>query len=158
MRVTSTVPDIPLEPELHRFLTLRLSRIQAKLNAQASHILREVNGLSLVQWRILALVAASGRSTASALSQYAGIDKGLFSRALKTLVAGGLISVATDPADHRSHVISATDRGFEIFERTLPIMRARQAHLVSDMTPEQRRVLMSALDKLEVAATRLDFT
>ena len=39
----TTIGDLPLR----RFLTFRMARVQAKLNAQASHILREQAGLTL---------------------------------------------------------------------------------------------------------------
>ena len=60
---------------LQQFLTYRLSRVQAKLNAQATRILREASGITLTQWRIIALVGAAGQTRLSQLAREAALDK-----------------------------------------------------------------------------------
>ena len=65
---------------LHQFLTYRLSRVQAKLNAQANALLHAQSGLTLSRWRILALVGAAGQTRLSELARIAALDKGLLSR------------------------------------------------------------------------------
>jgi DNA-binding MarR family transcriptional regulator len=143
-----TPDDLPL----HQFLTYRLSRVQAKLNAQASAMLRAHAGLTLSQWRILALVGAAGQTRLSELSRIAALDKGLLSRNLKTLIADGLVRSKQDDIDHRVQHLSLSESGQALFERTLPHMRRRQRHLRSSMTANELDVLYRALDKLEVAA------
>lgn len=147
-RTTSGSDDLPL----HQFLTYRLSRVQAKLNAQASAMLRAHAGLTLSQWRILALVGAAGQTRLSDLSRVAALDKGLLSRNLKVLVGGGLVISEQDDIDHRVQHLSLSKRGKALFERTLPRMRKRQRRLRSALTAKELDVLYAALDKLEVAA------
>lgn len=137
---------------LKQFLTYRLSRVQAKLNAQANAILREVAGLTLWQWRVLALVGGAGQTRLSDLARIAALDKGLLSRNLKGLVAEGLIQSKQDDVDHRVQHLSLTAEGKALFEHTLPKMRKRQQALRAPLTPEELKALYSALDKLEVAA------
>ncbi|MEM9629570.1 MAG: MarR family transcriptional regulator [Pseudomonadota bacterium] len=145
---TATLDDLPL----HQFLTYRLSRVQAKLNAQASALLRKRAGLTISQWRILALVGAAGQTRLSELSRIAALDKGLLSRNLKTLVADGLVRSKQDDIDHRVQHLSLSDSGQALFETTLPRMRERQRHLRSSMTANELDVLNRVLDKLEIAA------
>ena len=145
---TTTPDDLPL----HQFLTYRLSRVQAKLNAQASALLRNYAGLTISQWRILALVGAAGQTRLSELSRIAALDKGLLSRNLKTLIADGLVRSEQDDIDHRVQHLSLSGSGQALFERTLPRMRKRQRHLRSSMTAKELDVLYQALDKLEIAA------
>lgn len=145
---TTTRDDLPL----HQFLTYRLSRVQAKLNAQATAILRAHAGLTLSQWRILALVGAAGRTRLSELARIAALDKGLLSRNLKTLVADGLVKSKQDVIDHRVQHLSLSGSGQDLFETTLPRMHKRQRHLRSSMTANELDVLYRALDKLEIAA------
>jgi DNA-binding MarR family transcriptional regulator len=126
--------------------------VQAKLNAQASAMLRANAGLTLSQWRILALVGAAGQTRLSELARTGLLDKGLLSRNLKVLVGEGLVVAEQDDVDHRVQHLSLSRRGKALFERTLPRMRKRQRHLRSSLTTKEIDVLYAALDKLELAA------
>lgn len=137
---------------LHQFLTYRMSRVQAKLNAQANAILERESGLTLSRWRILALVGASGQTRLSELSRIAALDKGLISRNLKVLVSEGIINSKQDDIDHRVQHLSLTPKGLALFEATLPKMHARQTKLREDLTPTELSAIYSVLDKLEMAS------
>ena len=132
---------------LHQFLTYRLARVQAKLNTQA-------NRITLTQWRVIALVGAAGQARLSDLAKAAALDKGLLSRAVKTLVEDGSILTRTDENDHRAQVLSLSGKGQQIFERTLPVTRARQHRLREGLTEEELAVFRQVLDKLEIAAEK----
>ena len=137
---------------LQRFLTYRLSRVQAKLNAQAQALLQRYAGLTLAKWRILALVGAAGQTRLSELARVAALDKGLLSRNLKALIQDGLVATKGDDVDLRVQHLSLTKKGRRLFERTLPKMQQRQRRLNDALEPQEREALRSALDKLEVAA------
>jgi len=135
-----------------QFLTFRLARAQAKLNAQAGRILKEHAGLTLTQWRLLALLGGFGASTAAQLSRMAAMDKGLISRNIKTLMEARLVVASQDPEDNRAQLLELTPRGQEIFTATLPRMRARQDILRAHLNSEEEEILLRALLKLERAA------
>ncbi|MEL7524556.1 MAG: MarR family winged helix-turn-helix transcriptional regulator [Pseudomonadota bacterium] len=141
---------------LHQFLTYRLSRVQAKLNTQAQRILSAAADISLIQWRIIALIGSSGDTHAGELTRRAALDKGLFSRNLKTLMKRGMVTSREDKADHRIAILSLTADGQALYQKVLPIMRARQRALRSTMTKSELDVLHRALDKLEIAAEKDD--
>lgn len=150
-----TVPDPGSDDDslpLHQFLTYRMSRVQAKLNAQATRILREASGITLTQWRIIALVGAAGQTRLSQLAREAALDKGLLSRNLKGLIENDVIATRPDESDHRAQVLTLSAKGAEIFERTLPVSRERQRKLRAGLTEEELRVFRRVLDKLEIAA------
>lgn len=137
---------------LHQFLTYRLSRVQAKLNAQATRMLRETSGITLTQWRVIALVGAAGQTRLSDLAKEAALDKGLLSRNLKTLIEAGVVTARMDDKDHRSQILNLSPKGQEIFEHTLPVTRARQKKLREALTENELHVFRRVLDKLEIAA------
>lgn len=137
---------------LHQFLTYRLSRVQAKLNAQAGAMLRRYAGLTLSQWRILALVGAAGQTRLSDLARIAALDKGLLSRNLKTMIAEDLVLSKQDEIDQRVQHLSLSPSGKALFEKTLPRMRQRQHRLRSALNDHELGVFYEVLDKLEVAA------
>lgn len=143
---------------LHQYLTYRMSRVQAKLSAQGARILRDAVGITLTQWRVIALVGAAGETRLSDLAREAALDKGLLSRNVKLLVARGLINAKQDDTDHRVQHLSLTPDGQEIFFQALPVTRRRQEWLRTDLTTEEIRVFKRVLDKLELAAERVDFS
>lgn len=146
-----TPGEKPLAP-LGQFLTYRMSRVQAKLNAQASRILRDHAGITITQWRIIAVLGDGGSCTAAQLSRMTAMDKGLISRNVKTLHAEGLITVTRDRNDNRALHLDLTDKGRQVFDHTIPRMRARQKALRAHLDDVDQDVLMRAFDKLEVAA------
>lgn len=145
---TVSIGDQPLQ----QFLTYRLSRVQSKLNAQASAILQEQAGLTLSRWRILSLVGSMGETRLSELARATELDKGLLSRNLKGLIADGLIVSQCDDYDHRVQHLTLSPAGQKLFDETLPKMRRRQAILREPLLPKELEAFRSALDKLEIAA------
>lgn len=148
------VTDAPLD--VKQFLTYQMARVQAKLNAQAAAILKRHSKLSLVQWRVMTLLASGGDNLTS-ICRLSGMDKGQVSRKLTQLVSQGLVLTRLDEADHRSQKLSLSEKGEELHGRILPIMRARQAHLASDMSDDEQAMLRELLLRLEVAAEQREF-
>ncbi|MEL6523663.1 MAG: MarR family transcriptional regulator [Pseudomonadota bacterium] len=148
------VTDAPLD--VKQFLTYQMARVQAKLNAQAAAILKRHSKLSLVQWRVMTLLASGGDNLTS-ICRLSGMDKGQVSRKLTQLVSQGLVLTRLDEADHRSQKLSLSEKGEELHARILPIMRARQAHLASDMSDDEQAMLRELLLRLEVAAEQREF-
>ena len=145
--------DLPLR----QYLTYRIARVQAKLNAQGARVLRDAVGLTLSQWRVLALVGAAGRTRLSELARTAALDKGLLSRNVKTLVEQGLVVADQDEIDHRVQHLSLSPKGQELFARALPVTRRRQQHLRENLSDEEIRTFRRVLDKLEIAAEKMEF-
>lgn len=156
MTANNKIEKLSIEEDmpLHRFLTYRISRVQAKLNAQATRLLRETSGITLIQWRIIALIGAAVQTQSSELSKDAALDKGLLSRNLKTLIEEGFVSSTINFKDHRVQNLSLTSEGRAIFEKTLPVTRARQARLREGLTNEELNVFHKVLDQLEISAEK----
>jgi DNA-binding MarR family transcriptional regulator len=138
--------------QLEQFLTFRLARVQSKLAAQTSRILRDHAGITIAQWRIIAVLGEIDPCTAAHLSRQITMDKALISRNVKTLIAEDVIDMQRDTRDSRAMRLGLTDKGRQIYGRTFPRMHARQQALRSFLAPEDEAVLARALDKLERAA------
>ncbi|KUF09328.1 MarR family winged helix-turn-helix transcriptional regulator [Pseudoponticoccus marisrubri] len=147
----STLEALRTAPLSH-FLTYKMARVQAKLNAQTSRILRENVGITLTQWRLIALIGSAERTTAAHLSRLAAMDKGLISRNVKTLVGARLVASHRDTDDSRAHHLRLTAQGREVYDRMMPRMSTRQEKLRDRLTAEELEVFLAALDKLEAAA------
>ncbi len=133
-------------------LTVRLPRIQAKLNAQASAILAREAGLTLIQWRILFLLDRMGPSTASQINEVSAIDPGLLSRKIKAMADGGILNVRPSEDDNRRKLLSITRQGRALFDKALPAMRLRQQRMRSFLPPQDMQLFSDYLDQLSLVA------
>ena len=157
--ISKIVTDDPMDTlPIQQFLTYRLSRVQAKLNAQAARMLRETSGVTLTQWRIIAVVGTSGQTRLSEIARATALDKGLLSRNLATLIDEKIIQATPDETDQRAQNLTLAPRGQDMFERTLPVTRRRQSKLRENLTPDELETFRRVLDKLEIAADLKDFT
>jgi DNA-binding MarR family transcriptional regulator len=72
-------------------------------------------GLNVAQWRAVALLSLAPRSTFRELADYAWLDRGDLSRALRKLQADGLIRRMPHPGDKRSAYLSLTASGRKVY-------------------------------------------
>ncbi|MDF1726265.1 MAG: MarR family winged helix-turn-helix transcriptional regulator [Sulfitobacter sp.] len=142
---------------LHQYLTFRIARVQAKLNTQGSKMLHEAAGITISQWRVIALVGRVGRTRLSDLAREAALDKGLISRNVKMLQSLGHLQIEPDDIDHRVQHLSLTPQGKEVFQKVLPVTQRRQEWLRAELSEEEIRVFRKVLDQLEIACERVDF-
>ena len=145
------------EADLTRFLSYRLMRLHSALNAQATAILSG-QGLTLGQWRLLALCGGGLASTSRDFARFFGLDPAFVSRTLRSLAEAGLMEVRRHGGDRRMLDVTLTRRGRALHDAILPLMRGRQAALLDALDPAERRALHPILDKLERAAERRDFS
>ena len=154
-------PDHGAPPEtasaFQDFITYRMSRVQAQLNAQAGAVLRQHGDLTPARWRILSLIASGAPTRLMEICRLSGMDKGQVSRNLSRLVGAGLLKSERDANDLRSQRIEITETGRETVDRIFPIMRARHQYLLDQLPEDDLNALRRALDVLEQASAKRDF-
>lgn len=136
-------------PQLHQMVTFRLSRLNARLNAQATKILAKSAGITLMQWRVFVMLEALGRITPSEIVRRTGLDKSQLSRAIKTMIDQGLVTSQSSESDQRAHYIRFTKKGLNVFHRARPLMRNRQERLSNALDQNELEVLFRAFEKLD---------
>ena len=131
------------------YITYRIAQLSAKLNVQASRLLREGCDLSPVQWRLLALIHVSAPVNSSTLIKSIAMDAGQFSRSLKILINGGFIKSRVDSRDHRRQVLSLTSKGIQRYKLAAPIMKKRRDDLMKGVSKSDREAFFRVLDHLD---------
>lgn len=140
-------PNLPEGVE--GFLTYRFVRVQHKLNEQAGRILKRVAGITLPEWRVLALIGDRESTSSSEIVARSAIDKGLVSRTLKSLHDSGLVESETSMRDMRVQIHKLSEDGRALYDRTLPFMQSRQKLIQSAFTREELASFEAALTRLE---------
>jgi DNA-binding MarR family transcriptional regulator len=142
---------------LQRFLTYRLIALTARLNRQASAVLAQVGEISLPEWRVMAFLGLHKRMNGASIADATGIDPALLSRTFRALERRGLIASSRSAADRRVVFFALTVEGQAVHDRTLPVMRARQQHLMDSLSPAELDAFFRITDKLELAAEARTF-
>jgi DNA-binding MarR family transcriptional regulator len=135
------------------FLILRLA------NATKGGITRrylDPFGISLPEWRLLALIARYTKLSFSEVTAGSSMDKGQVSRTLQSIHRKGLVKLNSVTAAERPRSsaisprieVSITPKGKSLFQKILPIARQHQLRLINLLSVEERKVFHSVARRL----------
>ncbi len=131
------------------FLTTMLSQLITRLSSTVTQPYAEQFGLTVPEWRILALLAYARRLPFSELVVQSTSDKALVSRTLRLLEERGLVLLETEGNTPRKKLIcSVTEAGIALHDEVMPLARRGQADVIRQLEPEERRAVYLGLKKL----------
>jgi len=134
--------------DLDRFLPYRLSVLTNRVsNAIARHY-SERFGLSIPEWRVMAVLGQSPGLSAREVAERTAMDKVQVSRAVASLVERRRVQRDGDDDDGRVTRLSLTPRGRAIYDEIVPLALHLEAVLLAALTPGEREALSSLLEKL----------
>lgn len=140
----------PGQADLDQLLSHRLSMVSNLLSRSLLERFEPAAGITLPEWRVLALVNTHGPLSVKALSQHAGLDFGQASRLASRLCDGGLI-VKKPTGDARSVDLQLTAQGRALHRKLWTIAARSNDQWLASLSEAQRRVLFDALDTLAQA-------
>lgn len=144
--------------ELEQFLPYRLSRLTNTVSNAIAELYRDSFGLSIPDWRVLAVLARYPDSSAQDLVTRTRMDKVAVSRSVARMVERALVNRRTDSSDRRLSRLSLSDQGIEVYGRIVPMARDCEARLLESLSATQRQALDDVLVALQVAADELTAT
>jgi DNA-binding MarR family transcriptional regulator len=140
---------------LDQFTPYRLSVLTNTISQGISQTYLQPFGISVTEWRIVAVIGAQPKLTASEIVSRTAMDKVTISRAVKSLIEKGLLERTTDPEDRRCrrHCLSAA--GLNVFREITPRAQQYESELLRVLSPDQLGFLQTLLDLLQDQAVRL---
>jgi len=144
--------------DLEHFLPYRLSRLTNTVSNAIAALYRDRFGLSIPDWRVLAVLARFPGSSAQDLVSRTRMDKVAVSRSVARLVERGMVNRATDEKDRRLSRLALSAEGRSVYARIVPMARDCEAALLANLEPQQREALDRLLILLQAAADELDGT
>ncbi|MEY9964866.1 DNA-binding MarR family transcriptional regulator [Streptacidiphilus sp. MAP12-16] len=148
--MTSPAADQEQQAEVTR-LRLAIARLYRQM-AQASHS----QDLTFAQLSALARIEEHGPLRLGELATKESVAAPSMTRTLTALSFAGLIEREPDPSDGRSYLVTSTDRGRALLTRLRQERSEMLASRIAKLTGEQRRILQSALDVLELLVDQQD--
>jgi DNA-binding MarR family transcriptional regulator len=140
---------------LDRFLPHRLSVLSNTVSRQISREYAERFGLSIPEWRVIAVLQYFPGISSGELAKESGMDNVAVSRAVEFLVRGGLITRHSSASDRRRTVLDLTAKGQRVYDEITPLALASESLLSQELTLTERNQLDSILTKLLTQAKRL---
>ncbi len=134
---------------LEAFLPYRLATLSNRVSRAIAALYSERFGISIPEWRVMAVLGERPEISANAVAERTAMDKVAVSRAVRRLLAKGLIERHFAPDDRRRSVLALSAAGRRVYDEIVPLARAFEARLLAALTHEERAILSLLLAKLE---------
>jgi DNA-binding MarR family transcriptional regulator len=127
------------------FLMIAVSN---KLVASASQAYMRHYGLGIMEWRVMALLAADPGITGKDISLLSGVTAGSVSRAINVLKRLRYLHVSSDAADNRRSFLKLNSAGMALHNRVIVSALERETLLLTGFSRTERRTLLNYLKRL----------
>ena len=142
--------------ELEHFLPYRLSLLTNTVSDGIAQCYREKYDISVMEWRILAVLGRYPGLTASEIIDRTAMDKVTISRAVKNLVKKDLLQRKTDQEDRRRILLFVTaTRGAQMLAEVMPLAQQYETKLLDSLNSQEREALSRAIQILQTQAQSL---
>ena len=142
--------------KLDQFLPYRLSIVSNRVSAAVASTYQALFGLKIPEWRLIAVIAEEDQVTQQHICVRTRMDKVTVSRAAIALVDRGLIARRPNPDDQRSHLLSLTAAGQDLYESVAPKALELEARIFAGFGAKELAAFRAVLDRLEASAAALD--
>ncbi|MEM1048955.1 MAG: MarR family transcriptional regulator [Pseudomonadota bacterium] len=132
---------------LERILPYLTNRLAHGLNQLLKEDLRQ-HGLSISNWRILAVLDARDRATVNELSDFAMVEQSTTSHMIDRMEADGWVIRQNAPGDARIRSVTMTEAGKRKFEEIRHIPAAHTRRALHGISPEERDAFERLLKKM----------
>jgi DNA-binding MarR family transcriptional regulator len=129
------------------FIPLRMLLLARVIDRETSRDLSQF-GISVAEWRVLALCCSRKSSSAAEIAATFDADRAEVSRAVAGLLKAKHIYREPDSNHRQKMRIIATDSGRNIFEGVRTVRDAYFSEILQDLTSEERAMFSSALDRI----------
>jgi DNA-binding MarR family transcriptional regulator len=136
-------------PTIRELLSYRLHRVANLLSRGAELRYRREFGVSLWEWRTVALLGgAEGPQSLNGLARAAGIDKSQMSRVVSGLTRRRFVRRETDASDGRGIRLSLTSAGRVLYQKLIRAAAERNDAFLGCLSARERAVLEAIMTKL----------
>lgn len=150
------VPPTHAQLDLARFLPYRLSVLSNRISSAIAREYSQRFGLSVTEWRVMAVLARYPGLAATQVAQRTAMDKVAVSRAVARLLAAGRVRRGFDDDDRRRSVLRLSAAGHAVFDEVAPLALAFERHVLEGMSAADRTLLFRLLDRLDELELRAE--
>ncbi len=137
---------------LETFLPYRLSVLSNQISQGIARTYELRYGLSVTEWRVIAILGRFPGISASEVAERAAMDKVAVSRAVRRLLDAGRIERQANDADRRAKHLHLSAEGEAVYDAIVPAALAYERAIVSALDDGEKRQLARLIDKLSAAS------
>ncbi len=138
--------------DLEHFLPYRLSVLSNTVSTALAGAYARRFGLSIPQWRVIAVLARTPGLSAAAVAERTAMDKVAVSRAVAGLARSGRVRRTLAQSDRRRSVLTLTARGREVYMRIVPHALEYERRLLAELAPSEQSLFTTVLTRLQKRA------
>lgn len=135
--------------QLEQYLPYRFNQMADQISSNLTTIFSSEFGVSLSEWRILALLGQQKTMISTDISQRTKMDKAKVSRAVHKLDKEGYLHRERDEQDHRVSHLSLTQSGIRVYNAIIPKALEWEESMVATLSDEERDLLHRLMSKLD---------
>lgn len=140
---------------LEHFVPYRLSVLTNIVSMSIAEAYEREFGLSIPQWRVIAVLARYPNLSAIEVAERTAMDKVAVSRAVQGLLADRRLVRAYDSGDRRRTRLRLSSAGLSVYTRVAPLALRYEKKLLDALSPTDRRALSRLVGRLIDRARRL---
>jgi DNA-binding MarR family transcriptional regulator len=141
---------------LSQFLPYQLSITSNAVSGRIAQEYRQHFGLSVPEWRVMAVLGDSGPLTQRELTQRTLMDKVAVNRACKVLEERGLAARTPNAQDGRSHHLGLTDTGVAMHGQIMPLALEMERRVFTGFTPDEMAQFRALLERVRGQVGEVD--
>jgi len=138
---------------LRAFLPYRLSVLSNTVSKQIAELYQSQFGLSIWQWRLMAVLGEAPGLDATEIVTRTAMDKVAVSRAVSGLIEMGHVRREAAQNDGRRSLLYLTKKGEQTYDEIVPLAQAEEKAMTGALTKAERVELNRLLEKLAEAAS-----
>ena len=142
--------------KLDDFLPFRLSFTSNLVSDRIARAYQALFGLTIPEWRLVAVIAESDGITQQAIGANTRMDKVTVSRAAIALVERGLVERAPNAGDRRSHLLRLTASGRALYEQVAPKALELEQRIFGSFDAERVERFVAMLREIDAVAMAVE--
>jgi len=136
--------------DLQNFLPYQLSVLSNKISQGIASYYHQQHGITISEWRVLALLSETSDITAKELAELSQMDKVKISRTMKVLEGKGLISEKTCLADARARRYRLTRDGEKLINQVKPKAIEFENKLITGLSTKDLKLFKNCIHALNM--------
>lgn len=141
---------------LDRFVPYRLAVLTNIVSVSIANAYEQEFGLTIPEWRVLAVLARYPNSSAIEVGERAAMDKVAVSRAVQSLIAARRVVRSYDKGDRRRSMLRLSPTGKSVYTRVAPLALRYERRLLDSLSLQDRRALNRLIGRLIERAREID--
>jgi DNA-binding MarR family transcriptional regulator len=137
---------------LEHFVPYRLSVLTNTVSMSIAEAYERRFGLSIPQWRVIAVLARYPDLSAIEVAERTAMDKVAVSRAVQGLLAARRLTRAYDKGDRRRSILRLSPAGYSVYTRVVPLALSYEKKLLAALGPRDRSALHRLIGRLLLRA------